>query len=364
MDVGLMTIFQNTDRKLSDQEVYHNEIRLADLAEPLGFDMISVAEHHFTDYQVLPDVLQFLTYMAGRTTRVKLGSMVVVLPWHDPLRVAEQVTMLDTLSGGRVMLGIGRGAGRIEFEGFGLKMSDSRTRFVESAEMLLKGLEQGYVEYDGEFVKQPRVAIRPAPFKSFRGRAYAAAVSPESSRIMAELGLGILIIPQKPWDDVAKELGAYREIYREVNGEAAPPTIHCGWVFCDQDPARAREMAVTHIGRYWTSLLDHYELRGDHLQGTKGYEYYGKMASRLQRDGDQPAIDFFVDLQIWGTPDQCLEKILDISRRIGSDSFAGVFNYAGMPFEEAERNLRLFAAEVKPRLQALAPLHKRLEAVA
>ena len=84
-------------------------------------------------------------------------------------------------------------------------------RFVESAQMLLRGLETGYCEHDGIFVKQPRVAVRPAPFKSFRGRTYAAAVSPESARIMAELGVGMLIIPQKPWPEVAKELDDYRD---------------------------------------------------------------------------------------------------------------------------------------------------------
>ena len=77
--------------------------------------------------------------------------------------------------------------------------------------MLLRGLETGFCEYDGTYVQQPRAAIRPAPFKSFRGRTYAAAVSPESARIMAELGVGILIIPQKPWAEVARELDDYRK---------------------------------------------------------------------------------------------------------------------------------------------------------
>jgi alkanesulfonate monooxygenase SsuD/methylene tetrahydromethanopterin reductase-like flavin-dependent oxidoreductase (luciferase family) len=122
--------------------------------------------------------------------------MVVVLPVARPEPVAEEVSMLDNLSGGRLILGLGRGAGKVEFDGFRLSMDESRPRFVESAEMLLRGLETGYCEYDGAYVKQPRAAIRPAPFKSFRGRTYAAAVSPESVQIIAELGVGILIIPQ------------------------------------------------------------------------------------------------------------------------------------------------------------------------
>src|SRR5437879_9231988 len=161
-----------------------------------------------------PDVLQFLTYMAGRTTRAQLGAMVVVLPWRDPMRVAEEGAMLDNISGGRLILGLGRGAGKLEFDGFRLSMDESRQRFVESAEMLLRGLETGHCEYDGTFVKQPPAAIRPAPFKSFRGRTYAAAVSPESLPGMAKLGGASLISPQKPGKDAAKELETYRSIYR------------------------------------------------------------------------------------------------------------------------------------------------------
>jgi alkanesulfonate monooxygenase SsuD/methylene tetrahydromethanopterin reductase-like flavin-dependent oxidoreductase (luciferase family) len=73
-----------------------------------------------------PDVLQYLTYFAGKSETLQLGSMVVVLPWHDPLRVAEQVMMLDHLSNGRLVLGLGRGLGRVEFEGFGVDMNESR----------------------------------------------------------------------------------------------------------------------------------------------------------------------------------------------------------------------------------------------
>ena len=107
MEVGLAAIFQNPGKTRTDLEVYRGDLRLADLAEPLGFDSVWGVEHHFTDYTMCPDVLQFLAYMAGRTQRVRLGSMVVVLPWHDPLRVAEEVSMLDNLSGGRLILGLG-----------------------------------------------------------------------------------------------------------------------------------------------------------------------------------------------------------------------------------------------------------------
>jgi alkanesulfonate monooxygenase SsuD/methylene tetrahydromethanopterin reductase-like flavin-dependent oxidoreductase (luciferase family) len=351
----MAAVFQNPKKKRSDLEVYQNELRLAGLAEGLGFQSIWGVEHHFTDYTMCPDVLQFLTYMAGRTERVQLGSMVVVLPWHDPMRVAEEVSMLDSISGGRLILGLGRGAGKVEFDGFRLSMEESRGRFVESAEMLLAGLEQGFCEYQGTYVKQPRADIRPAPFKSFRGRTYAAAVSPESAPIMARLGVGMLIIPQKPWGELAKELDAYRAVYRDVNGQAAPPPVTAGWTFCDPDPERARELARRYIGGYFESVLEHYQFAGDHLVHTRGYEYYGKFADKLATYGTESVIDFFTDLQVWGTPEQCFARILDIRRRIGNEHYVGVFSYAGMPWEEAERNMRLFAREVLPALQKLDP---------
>jgi alkanesulfonate monooxygenase SsuD/methylene tetrahydromethanopterin reductase-like flavin-dependent oxidoreductase (luciferase family) len=357
MHVGIGVIFQGIGAGRTDRAVYQSELRLADLAEPLGFESIWGVEHHFTDYTMCPDVLQFLTYCAGRTRRVQLGSMVVVLPWHDPLRVAEQVAVLDHVSDGRFVLGIGRGLGRVEFEGFGVDQNESRARFVECAQMLLEGLETGVVEFDGKYVKQARREIRPRPWKTFRGRTYAAAVSPESSEIMARLGIGILIIPQKPWEAVVQELGDYRAVYRTVNGAEPPPPILAGWVFCDRDAAKAEAYARKYIGGYYQSVIRHYELVGDHLGKTKGYEAYKDVQDRVSAPGGADAmVEFFLGLQAYGTPEQCHEKIVASVERTGGEAFNGVFSYAGMPYEDAEASLRLFAAEVMPELQKRIPL--------
>ncbi|MFI4975471.1 MAG: LLM class flavin-dependent oxidoreductase [Caulobacterales bacterium] len=353
MHVGMALIFQGRRDGVDDRAVYTHELALGDLAEPLGFESIWGVEHHFTDYTMCPDVLQFLTYFAGRTKTVKLGSMVVVLPWHDPMRVAEQISMLDHMSDGRFILGLGRGLGRVEFEGFGKNQEDSREFFTESAQMLLQGLETGTCEFDGRLVKQIRRDIRPRPFKSFRGRTYAAAVSPESSAIMARLGIGLLIIPQKPWEAVEKELNDYRTVYREVIGGEAPAPINAGWVICDEDEGRAREMAVKHIGGYWQSVIRHYELKGDHLQSMKGYESYRVMQQAVNAPGgDAAMVEFFLSLQTWGTPEQCYEKIVNCTNRCGADTFTGVFSYADMDYAYAEQNIRTFAKHVMPELKS------------
>jgi alkanesulfonate monooxygenase SsuD/methylene tetrahydromethanopterin reductase-like flavin-dependent oxidoreductase (luciferase family) len=352
MHVGMATIFQNPDQYTTDLAVYQNDVRLAEMAEPIGFESVWTVEHHFTDYTMCPDPLQFLTYMAGCTSKVKLGTMVVVLPWHDPMRVAEQISMLDNLSDGRLILGLGRGAGRVEFDAFRQDMADSRPRFVESAECVLTGLEQGFCEYQGEFVKQPKALIRPAPFKTYKGRTYAAAVSPESVEIMARLGIGLLVIPQKPWDQVEKEIAEYRQAFERLNGEPPPAPIMAGWTMCDPDKDRAYEMARQYIGKYWQTVLDHYNFDTAHLKDQKGYEYYGKFAESIERSGVDGAVEYFMSLQTWGTPDMCYDTIITNAERIGAEAYIGVFSYAGMPPAEAERNMKCFAGEVMPRLQA------------
>ena len=361
MHVGIGVIFQGEGEGRTDRNVYRNELRFGDLAEPLGFESLWGVEHHFTDYTMCPDVLQFLTYFAGRTERIQLCSMVVVLPWHDPMRVAEQVVVLDHMSNGRFIFGIGRGLGRVEFEGFGVNQEDSRAIFTESAQMILEGLERGWCEFGGRHVKQARRDIRPRPFKSFRGRTYAAAVSPESSEIMARLGIGILIIPQKPWEMVTNELNAYRTIYRDVNGTDAPPPIVGGWTYCDESQDRAEEFARKYIGAYWRSVVRHYEIVGTHLTTMKGYESYAQMQTMASAPGGVDAlVDFFLGLQVWGTPEMCYEKILDIQRRTGAEAFNGVFSYGGMPYDMAEASLRLFAGEVMPELKRRVPIEDQL----
>ena len=355
MHVGMSTIFQNTDRARTDREVYANELRLADMAEGLGFESVWGVEHHFTDYTMCPDVVQFLTYMAGRTKKAKLGTMVIVLPWHDPIRVAEEVSMLDHISNGRLILGLGRGLGRVEFDGFRVPMDESRARFVEAAQMVLDGLEKGYCEFEGVHYQQPKREIRPEPFQTFRGRTYAAAVSPESTRIMAELGVGLLVIPQKPWPEVEKELADYHAKYEELNNEPPPPPLMAGWTFCDENADRAHEMAYKYIGGYYQTVMDHYEMTAGHFKQTKGYEYYEKVTEKINEYGARDMREFFMNLQIYGTPEQCYERIVSIHNRVGQNGFIGVFSYAGMPYDEAERNMRLFADRVMPELKRFKP---------
>jgi alkanesulfonate monooxygenase SsuD/methylene tetrahydromethanopterin reductase-like flavin-dependent oxidoreductase (luciferase family) len=351
MHVGYGCYFQNPDGKLSDAEVYAEEIRLAEMAEPLGFDSLWSVEHHFDDYTMVPDVLQILTYFAGRTRRIKLGSGVVVLPWHDPIRVAEQVSLLDHVSNGRLILGLGRGLARIEYEGFRLDQNEGRARFVEYAQLVLEALESGYME-GGEVTRQPRRAIRPFPARSFRGRTYAAAVSPDSVPIMAKLGVGLLIIPQKPWDSVKEDFDTYHRVWREVNGATPIPKPFCGaFVFVDENRDRATELGMKYISDYYYTAMRHYEMTSEKFGKHKSYEFYGNLSKYIAKRGMDGAAHDFANLMPWGTPDDVLEKFAFIRETIDPAAFSIGASYAGMPYSEAERNLKCFVEHVMPELK-------------
>lgn len=361
MHVGMSSIFQGFGGSMTDREVYDADIHLADLAEPLGFDSIWGVEHHFTNYTMCPDVLQFLTFMAGRTEHVHLGSMVAVLPWHDPVRLAEQILMLDNLSHGRLVLGLGRGTGKVEFDGLRVPMSEARQRFKETAEALFTALETGVMEYHGELVDQPRVELRPGPSASFEGRIYSATISPESAEIMARLGTGVLVVPQKPWNQVRDETATYRHTYREEIGAEPPAPIVAGWTFVDESSDRAEEKAREWIGDYWRSVVFHYEFDKPHLKETPGYEFHGLMYDRLTAPGGiDKMTEFYVGLQPWGTPQQVYDKIMNFADLVGSDTYVGVFRYGGMTREDGEANMRLFARDVLPELRKVAPAQQRV----
>ncbi|HIF95508.1 MAG TPA: LLM class flavin-dependent oxidoreductase, partial [Myxococcales bacterium] len=129
MQVGLLMVFQNFEDGTTDQAAWERDIQLANLAEPLGFDTLSAVEHHFSNYAMSPDNLQFLSYMAGQTQKIGLLTGAVILPWNDPLRVAERMIVLDHLSQGRALFGIGRGLALREYETFGIDMNEARERF-------------------------------------------------------------------------------------------------------------------------------------------------------------------------------------------------------------------------------------------
>src|SRR6202023_3024123 len=235
---------------MTDDQAWDEEIRLARLADELGFDALWAVEHHFNDYSFCPDNLQLMAYLAALCPNIDLGTAAVILPWNDPLRVAEKAIVLDMLSNGRLRLGIGRGLARREFAAFRQTMEESRERFDESAAMILEALRTGWMEGNGKYYKQPRVELRPRPKYSFDGRVYAVASSEDSVESAAKIGAHLVMFADRPWEMRAPGIERGRELHRKYHGTEPPTILLTEFCVCGTNLAETEEEARKYQGKF------------------------------------------------------------------------------------------------------------------
>jgi alkanesulfonate monooxygenase SsuD/methylene tetrahydromethanopterin reductase-like flavin-dependent oxidoreductase (luciferase family) len=266
--------------------------------------------------------------------------------------VVEKMALLDHLSGGRAILGLGRGLARVEYEHFGIEMSSSRDRFDEAARMIVDGLEKGFVEGSGPYYPKVRTEVRPRPLASFKDRLYAVGISPESVEAVARLGARLMVFSQQPWEMFAQgTLASYRAHWARMQQGPPPPPLTGDLMFCHEDAGEAERLALEYMSNYYLSIIRHYELLGTHLEGVKGYELYRDASHALRAVGAENSAKIYCGIQTWGTPDQILEKLRARRRLLGDFELALIAHYGGMPLDVAERSIRLFAERVLPELR-------------
>jgi alkanesulfonate monooxygenase SsuD/methylene tetrahydromethanopterin reductase-like flavin-dependent oxidoreductase (luciferase family) len=350
MDVGVQMVFASAGwEAIKDSQVWDEELRLACLADDLGFDVIWAVEHHFFDYSFCPDNTQLLSYLTGILKHAEVGTAAVILPWNEPLRVAEKIAMLDYLAKGKLRFGIGRGLSRREFAAFrDIEMSESRDRFDEAAPMIVNALKTGFIEGDGPHYKQPRIEIRPRPERSFDDRLYAVASSDDSIESAARIKARMVMFADRSWDARMPSVTKHRTRYRELHGEAPPPPMTADFCLCLPDGMNTEELAKRHMGLYLASVLEHYEVMGDHFKTTKGYGAYAQAAQVLGKIGTSGFLDGFMKASAWGGPDRVLRTLEKRKEIMGPFELATSFRFGGIPYALAEQSLRLFAKEVLP----------------
>jgi alkanesulfonate monooxygenase SsuD/methylene tetrahydromethanopterin reductase-like flavin-dependent oxidoreductase (luciferase family) len=352
MDVGLMMIFASYGwENCSDEQVWKEDLALARIAAETGFDGFWSAEHHFNDYSFVPDNIHLMTWLAAKHPHMKVGTAAVILPWHDPLRVAENAAVLDMLAGGKLKLGLGRGLARREFAAFRLSMDESRGRFDEAARMIVDALKTGFIEGDGQYYKQPRTEIRPRPMHSFDGRIYAVASSEDSVESAAKLGAHMVMFADRPWEMRAPVIERGRELHRKYHGTAAPTVLLTEFVVCGSNLVETEDWARKYQGKFVESNFHHYEFLGEHFKSVKGYDAYQQKAEIARKAGLEGAVDGFMKAASWGTPDKILRGLEERRKLLGHFEMNVSFRFGGVPFDIAEKGLRLFAKEVLPVVQ-------------
>ena len=284
--------------------------------------------------------------MAGITSTIGLATGAVILPWNQPVRVAEKITFLDHISNGRAIFGVGRGLARREYEGMGVDMEESRDRFDESAAMVIDALETGFIEGDGPYYKQSRAEIRPRPISTWKDRFYSVAMSPDSVLQAAKLGAQMILFSNKPDEKLKVSIDTYNEEYRKHHDDEPKPPRLCDFMVCDKDPAVARKLAKAHIGGYFASVMDHYELAGDHFKNSKVYQSYGDEASLYGRSDFETLMDDYIECNLYGTPERIIERVRQRQEVIGEYEQNICVKFGGITQAEAKNSLELFMKEV------------------
>lgn len=357
MEIGLQFIFQNGHEGLSDADMMRKETEIALLADEVGMDFMLLPEHHFDpNYSMMPDNTQWLAYLAGKTNRIKLGVGAIILPWHEnPTRVAERITLLQILLGERFMLGFGRGLAREEYRAMGVDMATSRERFDEAAAIILDILETGVAEYDTKYFKQERTPITPKPEFGYRDRSFfSVAMTPESAMSAADLGGTMMTFVQLPWEQHHAAIEAWRERFTELHPNKLPGApVVADFTYCHEDASVAEEVVRKYLAEYYLSVIRHYDFDGSHWGSTNGYQAYAAGAQAMQEMGLEAACDAFLDCQIWGTPEQIIEKWTQRYEKTGELRPAMAVSYAGMPFEMVADSLKLIGKKVAPELRKI-----------
>jgi alkanesulfonate monooxygenase SsuD/methylene tetrahydromethanopterin reductase-like flavin-dependent oxidoreductase (luciferase family) len=329
------------------------------LVEPLGFDSIWATEHYGSAYSMQPNPLQWLAYWAARTSRVDVGTAVIVAPWWNPVRLASEISMLDILLGGRRLhLGIGRGVAPHEYASLGVPIEESHTYFYDVVNAIRAADGAERFTFDGQVYKIPPTTIRPqARHKGDLTTNIKAAFTTETSaRLAAENGLGQMFVSGEDLDVMTHKVGKFNQIRAELGLPPDQPTTLL-WMYCAETSSAAEEGWEYFRNQLKAAQHHYFEWNNPGFQGIKGYEDYAQRpaADVGRADGDRAEANVAARMgtQPIGTPDEIIDRIKTLQWSISLETLVIHYFYGGMPLEKAKRSLELFAEKVLPAVHAM-----------
>jgi alkanesulfonate monooxygenase SsuD/methylene tetrahydromethanopterin reductase-like flavin-dependent oxidoreductase (luciferase family) len=333
-----------------DAARYAQMLADAKLGHALGFDCAWVLEHHFTDYFPTPSPIVVMSHLAAACPGLSLGSCVIVAPWYQPLRLAEEIAMLSHFCTGELHLAFGRGTAKIEYDAYDIDMATAKDRYRESMEILRQALNGEAIDHTGEhYTVGRKVRVRPTPVRE-RLHFYGAVGSRESAAGNADMGMPILLNTQFPLHMLEKITSGWQARADELDlkpGGYKPISTNC--VIGDSDE-EARETARGYLAKFFALQADHYEADANHWKDIEGYQQFSKTFGNLRKMADPANLDDFIDNQLIGTPATIAGK-LEAYRDMGFDHF--ILNCAreGWPASMRENTMRGFAEEVMPKFR-------------
>jgi alkanesulfonate monooxygenase SsuD/methylene tetrahydromethanopterin reductase-like flavin-dependent oxidoreductase (luciferase family) len=287
--IGVLQFFGWADRSIPLPTVYERAIERFEIMDQSGYDAVWLAEHHFSSFSVCPSVHMMATLAAARTQRLRIGTAVSLAPFYHPLRLAEEVALLDVISGGRVNWGAGRGFSRIEFEAFGVPLEESAGRFREAVDVVLGAWTQERLRHAGEFFRFDGVEVLPKPLQQPHPPVWMAATSDAAIDWAAGRGFSILMDPHCTHAELATKRQRYGARLAEAAFSSEGRELPMARLIAIAESAERAE-AVARRGAAWTV--------GAYIGG--------------RRDGVDPVERYVNEVIIHGTPEAVVDQILGL----------------------------------------------------
>ena len=306
MKIGVLQFFSWPERRVELATVFARALERIEIMDKSGFDAVWLAEHHFSSFSVCPSVHMMGVLAAARTTRLRIGTGVSLAPFYHPLRLAEEVALLDQLSGGRVNGGAGRGFARVEFENFGVPADESTTRFHEAVEIVLRAWTEEKLSFDGKHFHFDGVEVLPKPLQRPHPPVWMAAGSDPALDWAAGRGFSILMDPHASHADIGRKRRFYGERLAaagfSIDGRDIPVAR---LVALGGTAAQAAEVARR--GAQW--IVDSYF----------GAQHNPVGLTDPNRPGIDPVKRYLDEVILHGTPEAVLDEILRLREEIGLD---------------------------------------------
>lgn len=331
---------------------YDNIIEQILYAEKIGIDYAWMVEHHFVRHGgTMAANYAFLSYLAAKTERIRLGTGATVLPLNDPIRVAEQAATLDQLSHGRFDLGLGRGFIRDEFDAFAVDMSESRERLEVGVELIKQAWTQPTVEFSGKF-RPPMtdLAVLPPPYQQPHPPIWVACLlSPESFEWTAREGYNLLYVAYHVDHPIAvQRIGWYRDALTKAGRNIEDHEVCCVYhahFLADDDNARLASIVGQPMQEYAAAGLE----ATRKPTAAAGYEGYD------QRDAGQRSFgfnDYFPGRVLMGGPGQAIDRIKQLAA-IGITQIGMLIDFGSLSQAEIMHSMEVFGREVLPAVKDL-----------
>ena len=335
------------EKGVSDTGLYHEAIADARLAQRLGYSAGWVLEHHFSDYYPTPNPLMLLSYVAAACPGFGLGTAVMVLPWYNPVRFAEDIAALQVMSGADLHIGLGRGNAPLEYEAFDVAMSEARARFKESWDIVRTGLKGKPFSYKGEFLNVRRdITIRPL-LEDKKPNFYGAITSTASAGIMADQGLPPLVFLNFPDELLYEILTAWKKRSKELglSTEVTLPVLTLCYIADTNE--EARQEAKKFLPEHFRLQYEHYEVHRNAWSTIPGYEETTKMFLNFKKMLNIENIEGLLDQNLIGTPEHITKRIETVAK-MGFNHFIIRNGTPTVTREARHRMLTRFANEIAP----------------